>query len=219
MSLERSIRINFPLWEEEENNLPKGIESLVTKDGSEIKSRVWKGDNIRRARLCQLNIPEKFTAETLVIYPNYHSPSPIFGTEYITISNKKFFGAIDFHPLCQTEHYLETHIAKYLSDFPDRNTNSSKFYDLSKFFSPKFWIKKNESDFYVEYLDWVDRFLEKYQLNLETNQEAAGDYQKQHEEYDTHMAKNDPAHGILKAYFSKEFADFYVNKFLFDLAN
>ena len=33
--------------------------------------------------------------------------------------------------------------------------------------------------------------------------------------YDTHMAVNDPARGILKAYFSSEFADHYIHNFLF----
>jgi len=37
-----------------------------------------------------------------------------------------------------------------------------------------------------------------------------------HIDYDSHMSANDPAHGILKSYYSQEFADNYINDFLFN---
>lgn len=217
MSLCRSIRMTFPEWEET-NSLPEGLDHLVEKDGAEIRSYTWSGEIIRRARLCELVVPRKFTAQTLVIYPHWETETPIFGTEYITIANKKFFGATDFHPLSQDESYIKRQIDEYLYDFPERTTEESKFYDLSTFFSSRFWVRKSETDFSDEYVDWTDRYMGRYRMAL-MNGTLGRSNQHAHAAYDTHMAANDPAHGILKAYFSQEFADFYVNKFLFDLSD
>lgn len=208
--------MNFPEWEEN-NSLPPGLEHIVTERTATIKSYTWTGETIRRARACELDIPGKFTAETLVIYPSWETDTPIFGTEYITIADKKYFGAIDFHPLSQEESYLKTQIDEYLYDFPPRNAEDSKFYDLSKYFSSKFWIRKSDKDFRSEYVDWVDRYMGRYRMALMDGTLGSNNMDA-HAAYDSHMAANDPAHGILKAYFSQEFADFYVNKFLFDLS-
>lgn len=208
--------MNFPEWEDN-SYLPAGLERIKTEKNAEIHSYSWQGPDIRRARLCELSISGKFTAETLVIYPNWDVETPIFGTEYITIANKKFFGAIDFHPLSQDESYLKTWIDGHLGDFPARSVEESKFYDLSKYFSSKFWIKKSEQDFHDEYLDQVDRYAVRFRKALESGKRGESNKQA-HIDYDTHMAVNDPAHGILKSYFSAEFANFYVNSFLFDLA-
>lgn len=208
--------MNFPEWEDD-SILPTGLERIKTEKSAEIHSYVWQGSGIRRARLCVLNIPGKFTAETLVIYPSWETETPIFGTEYITIANKKFFGAIDFHPLSQDEGYLKTWIDGHLGEFPVRSVEESKFYDLSKYFSSRFWIKKSDQEFHDEYLDRVDMYAVRYRRALEGGRQTSSNKQA-HVDYDTHMAVNDPAHGILKSYFSDEFADFYVNKFLFDLS-
>ena len=204
----------FPEWEEN-NVLPTGLSHVETSGSATITSYTWSGEHIRRARLCELDVPGKFTAETIVIYPNWDTMTPIFGTEYISIANKKFFGAIDFHPLAQNESYIKEYIDEYLYDFPARSVEDSKFYDLSTYFSSKFWIKKSEVDFRDEYVDWVDRYMSRYRLALAEGGPGFDSHQA-HINYDKHMAEKDPAHGILKSYFSAEFADFYVQKFLFD---
>jgi 15,16-dihydrobiliverdin:ferredoxin oxidoreductase len=217
MSLAESVRTRFPEWEET-NRLPEGLEHLTTtSEGSEIRSYVWGGETIRRARVCELSIPGKFTAETLVIYPDWCTQTPILGTEYITIANKKFFGAIDFHPLLQTPEYLERWVEEYLYDFPERQTETSKFYDLSKYFSSRFWTKKSAEDFSEEYTDWADRYMGRYRMAL-MDGDVSESNRPLHVDYDRHMALNDPAHGILKSYFGAGFADFYVHRFLFDLS-
>lgn len=216
MSLVKSVRFTFPEWEEN-NVFPAGLDHIKVNNEAEIRSYTWNGEIIRRARACELVIPGKFTAETLVIYPHSETDTPIFGTEYITIADKKFFGAIDFHPLSQDPLYLQSQIQEYLYDFPDRDVEQSRFYDLSTYFSPKFWIHKSPTDFHEDYIGWVDRYMGRYRMAL-MDGELKSDNIQTHIDYDIHMAANDPAHGILKAYFSQEFADFYVNKFLFDLS-
>jgi len=216
MSLTRSIRTIFPEFTEV-NTFPDGISHVISSKNVTLSSWVWTGPKVRRARLCQLDVPGKFFAETLVIYPEFEYDGPILGTEYLRIGDKKYFGAIDFHPLSQEPDYLAKYIQEYLYDFPDRRVEESKFYDLSTFFSSKFWIRKSPEDFYQEYIDWADRYLSRYRICLE-EMVPGGDSYEAHKAYDTHMAANDPAHGILKAYFSQEFADTYTNEFLFSLS-
>ena len=182
---------------------------VQTADAS-ITSTVWKGGRFRRARLCNLSVPGKFTAETLVIYPEPEYDFPIFGCEYLTIGQRKFFGAVDFHPISKTQDYAKD----YLAGFPDTTKADSKFYNLSEFFSPKFWIEKRDVDFYAEYISAVEEYLYVYKLASDEAKPTAGSMPAQ-VAYDTHMAANDPARGILKAYFSSEFAEHYIHNFLF----
>jgi hypothetical protein len=216
MSLIRSIRTIFPELSEK-RLLHDTISPVISSKGVTLSSWAWDGPKIRRARLCKLEVPDKFFAETLVIYPKFEYNAPILGTEYLRIADKKYFGAIDFHPLSQDQDYSDKYIKEYLYDFPDRQEGESKFYDFTTFFSSKFWLRKSTEDFYSEYIDWADRYLSRYRLCVEEMAPGA-DCSKLHEAYDTHMATNDPAHGILKAYFSKDFADIYTNEFLFSLS-
>jgi len=198
---------------------PAGVDfNIEGNNGITIRSFLWTGERIRRARLCQLTVPGKFSAETLVMYPEFEFDVPIFGCEYLTIGGKKYFAGADFHPLSQNKEYLDKYIVGYLDDFPNRTQDSSKFYDFSKFFSNKFWIKKSEEDFYSEYVRKTTDYLLRYKRCLTEAKSASRSFSLEHAAYDTHMAENDPAKGILKAYFSKDFAETYIHKFLFDLS-
>lgn len=190
-----------------------GVEPLYTNPLSQLYSYVWKSPTVSKARLCLLNVPEKFFAETLVIYPLPTTNFPIFGCEYLNIGGKKFFGGIDFHPVTTDPDYAE----KHLSHLPDTPHTTSKFYDLNDFFSKKFWMEKRPTGFYEEYLDLVDEYLEAYRECIETppSPSNSGNYAFRHRDYNTHMAERDPARGILKAYFSEDFAEYYISNFLF----
>lgn len=201
-----------------QDDLPSWLDPVVENDSAIIRSYAWKAERCRRIRLCDLEIKDKFTAITLVIYPEFQYETPIFGTEYLRIGNKKFFGASDFHPVKDDAEYERKYILEYLWDLPDRDKEHSKFYDLSKYFSRKFWIKKTDIDFYEEYLDMNANLLQRYKECLrETVQMDTS--KKFHVDYDEHMVSNDPAHGILKSYYSQTFADDYIKTFLFDLNN
>jgi len=196
-----------------------GVESEYKEKGAILLSRRWHGIRIGKARLCLLDIPGKFFAETLVIYPIAHYDCPIFGCEYLNIGGKKFFGAVDFHPISKVTNYAD----KFLSKFPDTSKESSKFYDLNKYFSNKFWIKTQPTPFYYEeYLEVVKKYLEAYSTCLMSKIPSyfVENYQSTYaaqENYNIHMAEKDPARGILKAYFSEKFAEHYINNFLFTL--
>lgn len=197
-------------------DLPDWLEEEIGNENSMIKSYVWKSDKIRKIRLCELEIKNKFSAETLVIYPEFCYDVPILGTEYLKIGNKKFFGAVDLHPLKMDQEYDEKYIQKYLGDFPDRDKKSSKIYDLEKFFSKKFWIKKETKDFYQDYSLVVEEYLKRFKRCLYNSEKTSSSYEH-HRGYDIHLSTTDPAYGILKSYYDKDFAEKYINTFLFDL--
>ena len=147
-------------------DLPNWLDPVVENESAVIRSYSWTSDRCRRIRLCDLEIKDKFTAVTLVIYPEFKYETPIFGTEYLRIGGKKFFGATDFHPVRSGAEYEQEYILNYLGDMPDRDKENSKFYDLTKFFSRKFWLKKETTDFWDEYIKTTDLFLNRYRTCL-----------------------------------------------------
>ena len=195
--------------------LPNWLDPVIETETAIIRSYAWTADKCRRIRICELDIKGKFTAETLVVYPEYCYETPIFGTEYIRIGTKKYFGATDFHPVRGDLEYEQNYVLKYLSEFPDRDTENSKFYDLTKYFSKKFWTNKKDYDFYDEYMEITKKYIDRYKLCLDETTKGPIDKQF-HKDYDAHMSANDPAHGILKAYYSEQFATDYIYTFLFN---
>jgi len=191
-------------------NLPNWIQPCITNPNGHLKSYVWSDDYCYKVRLCELDIKDKFKAESLVVYPNTNLDVPIFGTEYVQVPNKRYFGAIDFHPINESEKYLN-----YLEMFPDTKIKKSKFYDLNAFFSKKFWTKRQSKDFYNEYLIWVKCYLHQYQKYLYDSYSSSNTFESLHKEYNQHMSQKDPAFGVLKIYFGKEFSKKYINEFLF----
>lgn len=197
-------------------SLPEWLKQELVDNNSSIKSYVWRTDNLRRIRLCELCIRGKFIAESLVIYPNFEYSNPIFGTEYVNCNNKKHFGTVDFHPLKTTDDYQNKFVLNYLGDQPDRTKNKSKIYDLDKYFSKKLWVKSDSNNFYDEYINKLELYLSRYKECIKKcEHENAHKYQK---EYDHHLSFTDPAYGIIKSYYTKDFARRYINDFLFDLA-
>ena len=194
----------------EQVNLPVQFSSSIQKNEATLSSYLWTTKHCRRIRLCELQVSSKFYAESLVIYPDFCYETPIFGTEYLKIGDKKYFGAIDFHPVSKDEKYLT-----FLEEFPDKKVDESCFYDLDRFFSPKLWLHKRQEDFYNEYQIMVKCFLNQYQKCLLSSQKVTYSLQNDHMGYNKHMADNDPAFGVLKSYFGKEFAEEYIHNFLF----
>lgn len=163
-------------------------------------------EGIHYARSCILTVPDKFFAETMLVYPCRGVNFPVFGSEYIEMRGR-YFGAVDFHPVSKDTNHIET----YFSDFPDREVQKSAHYDLDTYFSSKLWHKRGKIDFYAEFVDVCESRLGRFMEILPSLEASDPDY----DSFDAYMAENDPAHGILKAYFGPEFADDYVKGFLF----
>ena len=184
--------------------------NLSPSNDIHLKSTIFDSDRCHKIRFCEFGVKNKFYAESLVIYPNFCYETPIFGTEYINFGSKKYFAAIDFHPITESNSYLS-----YMDMFPDKKPIKSKFYDLSKFFSEKLWVRKKSHDFYNEYQIMLKCFLYQYKKCLYAEKEKVVSFEKNHAEYNFHMKNKDPALGILKSYFGENFAKEYIDDFLF----
>ena len=53
------------------SSLPDWLDETIENETAIIHSYSWTADRCRRIRICDLDIKGKFTAETLVIYPEY----------------------------------------------------------------------------------------------------------------------------------------------------
>lgn len=205
------------------------LESIVNQfitDKTEIKvsewmnnknviSKIYQSEDFYKIRLSYINVKDKFLAESLVIYPNTNYESPIFGTEYMNIGNKTYFGAIDFHPLHRQYEYEKNYIEEYLEFFPNKKITESKYYDLNTFFSNHLWVKKEKKDLINEYQILLKCYLCQYLKCIRNSYPITHDNQLEHLKYNQHMGENDPVAGILKSYFGKEFSQKYIKEFLF----
>jgi hypothetical protein len=191
--------------------LPEWLDESFTNGSANLKSYIFKSDYCRCIRLCELNVANKFQAETLVIYPEYCYDAPIFGTEYLKIGNKKYFGAIDFHPINGNEHHLP-----YIEMFPNRKKNISKFYNLDNYFTNKLWLRKSNKCFYNEYQIMIKCYLHQYKKCLFNSVAKKESFEDEHNNFNRYMSSNDPAFGILKSYFNTNFTEKYIQEFLFN---
>ncbi len=177
---------------------------------SSLKSYVWSSERCRKIRFCEFTVENKFYAESLVIYPDFCYDIPIFGTEYLKIGSKRYFAAIDFHPITENKQYL-----KFMEMFPDKKRIKTHVYDLDRFFSEKLWIRRRTQDFYDEYQIMLKCFLHQYKKCLYSVEQNTITLEQQQSQYNDYMSTNDPAHGILKSYFGEDFAKQYIDDFLF----
>lgn len=177
-----------------------------------LESR-WHSDPERRilnTRLCVLDVPGKFFAETLLIYPDTDADFPIFGSEFIQ-TRRGYFGATDFHPYSPQSDQASV----IFSSEPDRIVEKSAHYDLDTYFSRKLWHKKSDIDFRSEYNEVCSRRITAYLSILSSQPRQEDGNTVKFSDFDTYMAENDPAHGILKSYFGPEFARDYIEQYLF----
>lgn len=177
-----------------------------------LRSR-WFSDperGIHLARECVLNVPGKFFAETVLVYPQTSRYFPIFGSEYIK-AGRGSFGAVDFHP----PQAGNNRIPDDFGYFPPRTVGKSLHYDLNRHFSPVLWHKKAPEDFYEEFADTAEARLRRYLTVLDRHRSNNPIDPANFTSFDTYMAVHDPAHGILKSYFGAEFANDYIKRFLF----
>lgn len=193
----------------------KSIDLPQWMNTKSVSSKLYSSDLFSNIRLSHINIENKFYAESLVIYPHKQYDAPIFGTEYMNICNKVYFGAIDFHPLSNKKEYQQRYIETYLDSFPDKKIITSKFYDLNNFFSNYLWVKKQKKDLINEYQILLKCYLHQYIKCINCSDKKKCNSELVHLQYNQHMGENDPVAGILKSYFGEEFSKKYIKEFLF----
>jgi len=205
-------------------------EYFSKKKDTVIRSFLWDVPGFRRWRVTRMDGGEKLQVLNSVAYPNYSNEQPILGIDLLWFEKKgKLVAVLDFQPLIQNDHYFRRYfegLKTLKKNYPDFYSNKEmNLYDSKKYFSPwvLFYVGEGNNLKYSLREVFID-FLDQYWL---VHKEPVQNYQKLspkkikelHIEYDSYNAEVDPAHGLFKSYFGKEWADDFVQEFLFPNCN
>ena len=164
-----------------------------------------------------------------VAYPEFVNDQPILGIDILWFGIKrKLVAVLDFQPLIQDDDYFLRYyegLKLLKSRFEDFNTNKTiNIYDSNQYFSP--WVlfySGNFDNLETSLSEVLGEFLHTYwsinKIKSTTYKKLTPrEVNKLHINYDIYSAERDPAHGLFKSYFGKEWADRYMNNFLFPLS-
>ncbi len=201
-------------------------EKKSLKGDSVIRSWLWSVPGFRRWRVTRMDAGEKLQVLNSVAYPEFSNDMPIMGIDILWFGVKqKLVAILDFQPLLQDKDYFDLHfqglqaIKKSFSDFSNSNIMNS--YDVNKYFSP--WVLfcrggqfEMNSSLPVIFNRFLQSYLDHYKQSMEMKSKISIDEVKRlHICYDIYNSERDPAHGLFKSYFGKDWADSFLSEFLF----
>ncbi len=198
------------------------------KSDSVIRSWLWDVPGFRRWRVTRMDSGEKLQVLNSVAYPLFENDMPIMGIDLLWFGIKgKLVAILDFQPLVQDQDYFQ----RYFNDlqllnerFPDfSNEKNMNSYDINKYFSP--WVifcrgglSQMNNGLPLIFSSFLKSYLELHKRSLSISPKISYDeVKKLHLSYDVYNLERDPAHGLFKSYFGKEWADSFIKEFLFPL--
>ena len=201
-------------------------ECFSKKKDSVIRSWLWDVPGFRRWRVTRMDAGNKLQVLNSVAYPEYKNDQPILGIDLLWFGVKhKLVAVLDFQPLIQNDEYFLKYykgLESLKASFPIFNNKSTKnIYDLNKYFSPWVLFYSGDVDSIEDSLTNI--FYDFLQHYWQINQTAypmsfalnPSKVKELHVGYDLYNSERDPAHGLFKSYFGQEWADEFVNNFLF----
>ncbi len=203
--------------------VPEGLsERYSLKGQGVIRSWLWDVPGFRRWRVTRMDVGEKLQVFNSVAYPSYEKDQPIMGIDLLWFGLRgKLVAILDFQPLLQEQDYFDKYYPglKLLRDryqeFNDQAT--MRTYDMNKYFSP--WvllcrggIKEARTTLPLVFNEFVDNYFQLPQTESSIKPQMV---RKLQISYDIYSAENDPAHGLFKSYFGKDWADRFLKEFLF----
>ena len=201
-------------------------ECISNKNDTVIRNWLWDVPGYKRWRVTRMDAGQKLQVLNTVGYPNLNSDQPIIGIDLLFFGvKKKLVAVLDFQPLIQDEKYF----LKYLNGLKALNTRFNDFnssekmsiYDSNKYFSPWVLFFSGNAETLTDPLPVVfEQFLDTYwKMSKESNNGykklTYKEVENLHLNYDIYNAERDPAHGLFKSYFGKEWADNFLENFLF----
>ncbi|KGG13618.1 MULTISPECIES: 15,16-dihydrobiliverdin:ferredoxin oxidoreductase [Prochlorococcus] len=207
--------------------LSEGLaECYSLKGKGYIRSWLWSLPGFRRWRVTRMDIAGKLQVLNSVAYPDYANDQPIMGIDLLWFeTSKKLVAVMDFQPLVQEKVYFARYynelklLKKKYPEFTNQDTVRS--YDLNQYFSP--WVlllKGTQGEKYSSLPIVFTSFLQSYfrlfqNSHLEESYIKYNKVKELHISYDIYSAQRDPAHGLFRSYFGKEWADRFLQEFLF----
>ncbi|ABX09645.1 15,16-dihydrobiliverdin:ferredoxin oxidoreductase [Prochlorococcus marinus] len=207
--------------------VPDGLQECYSKkQDAVIRSWLWSVPGFRRWRVTRMDVGDKLQVFNSVAYPDYLNEQPIMGIDLLWFGIKnKLVAVLDFQPLVQEKSYFDRYYqglkslkARY-SDFNSKD--NVRAYDLSNYFSPWVLLCKGDlfqassslpfvfSEFLNAYFDISNNF-KKYNSRIEPNR-----VKELQISYDIYSSAHDPAHGLFKSYFGKQWSERFLKEFLF----
>ena len=201
-------------------------EHYSNKSESVIRSWLWDVPGFRRWRVTRMDAGEKLQVLNSVAYPTFENDMPIMGIDLLWFGLKgKLVAILDFQPLVQDKDYFE----RYFNDlqllnkkYPEfSNAKNMNSYDVNKYFSP--WVVFCRGDLShkntglpLVFNSFIKSYLELHKRSTQLPSKITYDeVKKLHLSYDIYNLERDPAHGLFKSYFGKDWADSFINEFLF----
>ncbi len=205
-------------------------ENFSYKGNAVIRSWLWDVPGFRRWRVTRMDAGNKIQVLNSVAYPDYINSHPILGIDLLWFGVKnKLVAVLDFQPLVQDEKYFLQYyqglklLHENYSDFNTKKTMN--IYDANRYFSP--WVLLYSGDFNKLKIP-LNIVLEKFLFNYwkihanklyKYKKLSDFDVKELHRNYDIYSCERDPAHGLFKSYFGEEWADNFLQNFLFPLSN
>ena len=202
------------------------VECFSKKGDGVIRNWLWEVPGFRRWRVTRMDIGNKVQVLNSVAYPEYIKDQPILGMDFILFGIKqKLIAVLDYQPLIQDEDYFLQYfqglkiLRNHYKDFNQRE--KMHIYDSNKYFSP--WLllyNGNHKKVSYPLSKILPDFLDSYWNIHEPNDNKyiridPDEVKRLHIDYDRYNAEIDPAHGLFKSYFGKDWADEFLYDFLF----
>ncbi|NBV69957.1 MAG: 15,16-dihydrobiliverdin:ferredoxin oxidoreductase, partial [Synechococcaceae bacterium WB4_2_0805] len=211
----------------EELALPAEFKECHSSSGkSSIKNWLWAVPGFRRWRVTRLDAGESLQVLNSVAYPEYQRDMPLMGVDLLWFGAKsKLVAVLDFQPLIQAESYFDQHfkgLKQLHGTYPELSGEEAmRSFDPHQYFSP--WLlfcRGGAAEASTSLPKAFNAFLNCYwELDKQSKPElsliAASEVRHLQIAYDIYSAERDPAHGLLKSHFGKEWADKFLHQFLF----
>jgi 15,16-dihydrobiliverdin:ferredoxin oxidoreductase len=205
---------------------PEFRECHSSSGKSSIKNWLWAVPGFRRWRITRLDAGESLQVLNAVAYPDYNRDIPLMGIDLLWFgARSKLVAVLDFQPLVQDQSYLERHfkgLQQLHSNFPELSGEEAmRSFDPHQYFSP--WLlfcRGGEGEASSSLPKAFSAFLNCYwELHQNTKNEPsripASEVRHLQIAYDVYSAERDPAHGLFKSHFGKDWADRFLHEYLF----
>jgi hypothetical protein len=206
-------------WEKYHNilvntlNLEEKQRSETIGKDSKLESFIFGGEHILKSRIT--NISKGVTSiYNNIVYPKTGKNLPCLGMDLMAFFEKKVILTLDFqHPKENYDFDHET-VREMMGEYLD-NTKEIRFFQPGNHFSRYVFVRKCT-------MDEVDQFLPDFEKYVKTYAKLLNDAQPTEEDtnefvdFDNYMLNLDPVSGYMQSNFGKEFAEKYVNEFLFE---
>jgi hypothetical protein len=196
-------------------NLEESYSKVIENKDSKLESFLYSGQYITKSRIT--NITKGSTSiYNNIIYPKTGKNLPCLGMDLMAFFQNKVILTFDFqHP---KENYDFDHkiVRENMGEYLD-NTKEIRFFEPGNHFSRYVFVRKCHMDEVDQYLPDFEKYVETYAKLLE-EYKPEGEDLNEFVDFDNYMLKLDPVSGYMQSNFGKEFAEKYVNEFLFEYA-